>query len=53
MCIGTIIEGANGRKGEIISIDFVNKIVVVHGIAGGYWTDSIGCVKVVSYTHVQ
>lgn len=53
MCIGAIVECANGRKGEIISIDFINKLVVVHGIMGGYWTDSIRCVKVISYAHVQ
>lgn len=53
MCIGAVVENANGRKGEIISIDPVNKIVVVHGIMGGYWTENICCVKVISYTHVR
>lgn len=53
MCIGAIVKDVYGRKGEIISIDFRNSIVVIKGMRGEYWTDKIKYIKVISYVNVM
>lgn len=53
MCIGAIIMTKNGKRGEIISINYENRVVIVNGIYGGYWSEKIDNVKVISYRNVR